>query len=224
MKHYDICFDDVNPLDFGGICIDLDDTLYRYAPCHNMAIRACFEHYDFNLTFDAFRLNYREARNTVTQALAPQASCRSRLFAFQKMAEESAFPVAYELAYTLDKIYWAEFIDTMVLAPSALNFLMRCEQQAVPICMVTDMTAHVQICKIKRLGIAPFITYLVTSDEVGAEKPDFRMFEKAAGKLGIDIKRCLMLGDNLQKDVLGARAAGMSAYKIILTEERRENV
>ena len=220
MTHSHMCFKNVNPADFNGICLDLDNTLYHYAPCHDAAIRACFEHHDFNLSFYNFRSSYRAARNLVTQSLAPQASCRSRLFAFQKLAEDAGKSTAYDLAYALDEIYWAKFIDTMTPDPHALAFVKECALLKVPTCIVTDMTAGIQIRKILRLGIAPYITYLVTSEEVGVEKPDGRMFRKAAGKLGVGIESCLMLGDSFEKDVLGARAVGMIAHQIILSEEK----
>jgi putative hydrolase of the HAD superfamily len=103
--------------------------------------------------------------------------------------------------------------------PQAFAFVRRCARLRVPTCIVTDMTTHIQIRKIARLGIAPYITHLVTSEEVGAEKPNRRMFETAVGKLGVEIERCLMLGDSLTKDVEGARAAGMTAHLIILSDE-----
>ena len=103
--------------------------------------------------------------------------------------------------------------------PKAFGFVQRCAQLKVPTCVVTDMTAHIQIRKIARLGIAPYIAHLVTSEEVGAETPDRRMFETAVGKLGVAIERCLMLGDSLTKDVEGARAAGITAHLIILPKE-----
>jgi HAD superfamily hydrolase (TIGR01549 family) len=214
-----ICFADVDPSDFDGVLLDLDDTLYRYAPCHDAALLACFEYHDFGLSLADFRLQYRAARTAVTKALSPQAACRSRLFAFQTLVEAAGVPAGYELAYALDETYWSRFIDTMTPDQQALAFVKRCAQLRVPTCIVTDMTAHVQIRKIARLGMGIYIPFLVTSEEVGAEKPDRRMFEAAAGKLGVRGERCLMLGDNLPKDVEGARAAGLTAHLISLPEE-----
>jgi HAD superfamily hydrolase (TIGR01549 family) len=212
-------FDCLNPAEFGGILLDLDDTLYRYAPCHEAALRACFDYYNFGLSLSEFRFEYRAARNSVTVDLAPQASCRSRLFAFQKLAENFRLRAAYKLAFALDEIYWSRFLEVMVIDPQALTFVKRCKQLGVPTCIVTDMTVHIQIRKLLRLGIDPYINYLVTSEEVGAEKPDRRMFEAAVGKLKVEAERCLMLGDSPSKDVEGARAAGITARLIVLPED-----
>lgn len=199
-----------------GVLLDLDDTLYCYAPCHIAALRACFARHDFGLSFPEFRVHYRAARDAVTRTLQSQGACRSRLFAFMKMAEVAAIPSSYELAFALDEIYWSTFIAIMEPHPRALEFLKRCSQAKVPTCIVTDMTAHIQIRKIARLGIAPHINCLVTSEEVGVEKPDQAMFATAVSKLGVRADRCLMLGDNVEKDVEGAILLGITAHLICL--------
>ena len=209
-------FDDINLTRFNAVLLDLDDTLYQYKTCHEAAILACFEYHNFGLSLPEFRNLYRSSRTAVTKMLSPQASCRSRLFAFQKIVEEANYPTAYRLAYILDEIYWSRFIDSMVMDLNADAFVERCNINSLPICIVTDMTAHIQIRKIQRLGIADKIAYLVTSEEVGVEKPDRRMFDTALSKLGFDAKSCLMLGDNYTKDVQGALSVGMTAHLVNL--------
>jgi hemerythrin-like domain-containing protein len=51
---------------------------------------------------------------------------------------------------------------------------------------------------------------LIINHEVGFDKPDPRIYEYAARKLGVPIERALYCGENLI-EVLGARAAGMQA-------------
>ncbi len=50
------------------------------------------------------------------------------------------------------------------------------------------------------------------SEQVGAEKPDARLFEAALTKLGIarqDYSRVVMIGNNLARDIRGANALGI---------------
>ena len=211
-----VSFDDMDPKNFDGVLLDLDDTLYRYDPCNQAATRACFEHYDFNFSWVQFHRAYRSARTEVTKLLAPQAACRSRLFAFQAMAEKASIANPYVVAITLEEIYWKHFIEMMNVDQKAFDFLVRCKRMQVPTCVVTDMTANIQIKKITRLGLNPYIDHLVTSEEVGAEKPDSRMFQRAASKLDAEVDRCLMIGDSKSKDVEGALAVGMTSQLISL--------
>ena len=61
------------------------------------------------------------------------------------------------------------------------------------------------------LGLDDRLDVLVTSLEVGAEKPDPRMFEAALKKVGISPNEAVHVGDQYHSDVGGARRAGMHA-------------
>jgi 2-haloalkanoic acid dehalogenase type II len=62
----------------------------------------------------------------------------------------------------------------------------------------------------EELGLAPYFDAIVVSAEVGYEKPDPRVFEVAAARLGLPAGEILHVGDHLV-DVEGARAAGFAA-------------
>ncbi|MDA9781153.1 HAD family hydrolase [Amylibacter sp.] len=213
-------FSQINLNQIEGVLLDLDDTLYCYARCHDIALMSCFNKYSFKNTFSEFKLRYRAARNSVTAQLKPQGASRSRLFAFMLMAEESGIKFSYSLAYELDEVYWSTFIESMYIDADAFAFLKSCKKLDIPTCIVTDMTAHVQIRKIRRLGIEDYITHFVSSEEVGAEKPDPRMFTTAVNKLGISSDKCIMIGDNYEKDVVGATKTGIKAHLICLNSIR----
>ena len=61
------------------------------------------------------------------------------------------------------------------------------------------------------LGIDPHLDVLVTSLEVGAEKPDPRMFQAALNKVGISPNEAVHVGDQYHSDVGGAKAVGIHA-------------
>ena len=54
----------------------------------------------------------------------------------------------------------------------------------------------------------------VYSFEVGHRKPDPEIFEDAARRFNVHPSQCLMVGDNLQADVIGALKVGMNAALI----------
>jgi putative hydrolase of the HAD superfamily len=61
------------------------------------------------------------------------------------------------------------------------------------------------------LGLAAAVDAIVVSAEVGARKPDPRIFRVALEQLGCEAGDALFVGDSLETDVLGARAAGLRA-------------
>jgi putative hydrolase of the HAD superfamily len=74
---------------------------------------------------------------------------------------------------------------------------------------LTDLTAQIQKKKIIKLWIQDHIDYLVSSEEVWAEKPDSRVFELSLEKLGLQKDQVCMIGDSYEKDILWAKKFGI---------------
>ena len=68
-------------------------------------------------------------------------------------------------------------------------------------------------------GVRPLVDAVVTSAEAGAAKPDPAVFGAALRVAGCEAERAVCVGDSLEKDVAGARAAGVDA--ILLAREGR---
>ena len=81
----------------------------------------------------------------------------------------------------------------------------------VRVAVVTNNTVAEQREKLASFGFAPEIDALVTSEEVGAAKPDARIFRAALARIGCDAADAVMVGDSWHHDVLGAVAAGLRA-------------
>jgi putative hydrolase of the HAD superfamily len=64
------------------------------------------------------------------------------------------------------------------------------------------------------LGFSPYLDVILDSAGVGVEKPDPRIFEIALERAGVAPPEAVFVGDLYSIDVLGARAAGMSAILI----------
>jgi putative hydrolase of the HAD superfamily len=61
------------------------------------------------------------------------------------------------------------------------------------------------------LGLEPLLDGVLTSAEVGARKPARAMFERALALVGVGPAHAIHVGDSLEEDVAGARAAGIEA-------------
>lgn len=61
------------------------------------------------------------------------------------------------------------------------------------------------------LGILRYMHAVAISSEVGFRKPHPRIFESVTEHVGVPPDRCLHVGDLLEEDVRGARAAGWNA-------------
>jgi putative hydrolase of the HAD superfamily len=73
---------------------------------------------------------------------------------------------------------------------------------------------------LKRVGAEKYFHHFFTSKDLGAEKPDKRFFDAITKKINITPAECVMIGDNYQKDICGAKAVGMST---IFFNEKNES-
>ena len=60
------------------------------------------------------------------------------------------------------------------------------------------------------LGLTPYLDFAVTSLEVGAEKPHPPIFMAALARAGVEPGAAVHVGDQIESDVEGARAAGIN--------------
>ncbi len=63
-------------------------------------------------------------------------------------------------------------------------------------------------------GLLPFLDTVVTSQELGIQKPDPAIFVLALERLGVVAREALFVGDLYDVDILGARAAGVAGVLI----------
>lgn len=79
----------------------------------------------------------------------------------------------------------------------------------VTIAVVTNNTLAEQTEKLESFGLARFVDALVTSEEVGAAKPDGAIFAQALARCGCTAQGAVMVGDSWRNDVEGAQRAGI---------------
>ena len=63
--------------------------------------------------------------------------------------------------------------------------------------------------KVSRTGLGRYLKIVLTSESLGVAKPDRRIFELAAGRLGVPPRRVVYVGDQLEVDARAATAAGL---------------
>lgn len=77
--------------------------------------------------------------------------------------------------------------------------------------LLTNGPADIQRLKIEGTGLADCFDAIVISGEVGMGKPDPAVFAYVLDQLGASAEASVMVGDSWERDVLGARGAGMAA-------------
>lgn len=128
-------------------------------------------------------------------------------------------PPAARLAALADAIYdaycdarhWQIFADV----PPLLEALAAAQ---VPVAVVSDW-GHGLEAILLDLALGGHVDALVVSSRVGIAKPEPALFAMALDRLGIDAAGAVHVGDTYVKDVVGARAAGITP--VLVDRERR---
>ncbi|TRX13400.1 HAD family hydrolase [Flavobacterium gawalongense] len=194
---------------YKGILLDIDNTLYDYNITHTIAknnvLKYCVE--EFSLSKTEINIAYEKARKKVHVELAETAASHNRLLYFQKMLEILKLN-SLKYSFEIYNIYWDSFLEALIPFDGIYDLLEKYENK---ICLVTDLTAHIQFRKIKKIEIEKYCNNIVTSEEVGREKPHPYMFMLALQKLDLRPNEVCMIGDNFKKDIIGATSLGIES-------------
>ncbi len=79
----------------------------------------------------------------------------------------------------------------------------------IPLYMITNGHSQIQRKKIEVCGVQSYFDSILVAQEAGVSKPDPEIFRQALDAANISPENALMLGDNVEKDILGGKGAGM---------------
>jgi len=85
--------------------------------------------------------------------------------------------------------------------------------------IITNGFEEVQYRKLNHSGLMQFFDQVITSEDAGSKKPEVSIFEYAFRRTGAKPESSVMIGDDEEVDILGARLAGMDQ---ILVDFKRE--
>ena len=195
-----------------AVLFDIDNTLYSYDAAHAVAFARLLDYGTRRLGLEqqAFRQLHSQAMAQVNAVLGrPCAAMHNRLLRYQRMLELAGLPLCHALE--MESLYWDTLIEAAQPSPGTLACLRALKGAGYTVGVGTDMTLDYQLKKLTRMDMLPYIDFVVTSEEVLAEKPEAKLFLRCAEKAGTSPERCLFIGDSLSKDVAGAKAVGMEA-------------
>lgn len=191
-----------------AILLDLDNTLYAYAPAHKAGIDAVRRKAQSVLGLKGARFHevYGQARAEVKAQLGSVASSYNRLLYFQRMLELLGMKTQPLMSLDFEQTYWRNFMMAARLHAGVNDFLALAREFGIGLGIVTNLTAQIQFRKLVHLGLDTAIDIVVTSEQAGANKPDAAPFLLARERMALPENAVIwMVGDDAATDLAGAK-------------------
>lgn len=96
----------------------------------------------------------------------------------------------------------------LALFPDVLPGLRHLKERGLCIGVLSNINRDASAL-LASLGLAPLVDFMVTSREVGAEKPHPPIFLEALRRAGVEARQAIHVGDQVESDVEGARRVGI---------------
>lgn len=192
---------------YSWILFDADGVLFDYDSAEQQALRDAWELTGWEHdpgTLDTYKRVNKELWGRFEQGVLDQD--RLKLLRFEMLLQEvgaKADPAA------MSDRYLESLGNNGGLLPGAREVLETLHGR-VGMAMITNGIAKVQRGRLAQSGIGKYFSSIIISAEVGAAKPDPRIFDHAFESIGSpDRSEVLMVGDSLSSDISGGLGYGL---------------
>lgn len=191
------------------LLLDADNTLFDYDRAEAAALQKAFEQFGYEFQ-PKYTLAYRRINHKIwlefEQGKIAQDRLRTRRFEllFEAMHIESDY-VKFSARYIQNLAEGSYLIQG---AEKVVKSLVG----QVGLVLITNGLKEVQRSRLAKSAIGDCFSDVVISDEIGAAKPDRRIFRVAFERMGYPEKKdVLIVGDSLTSDIRGGNEYGIDA-------------
>ncbi len=198
-----------------AVIVDIDNTVYPYQVCHEAGLiragtlAAALDRYWVDIS--EFNRDYDNARRVVKRLTGVQAAGHSRLLYLKHLVEARWGRTDIEAVLKLHRAYWEGYHAEMVPDPGCAECLEDLRVRGVRLAWVTNFTTERQLMKLRDLGLESAADFLITSEEVSAEKPDPAPLDLALRKLRSRPEETWVIGDSLTDDIAAAQTLNLTS-------------
>ncbi len=194
-------------MSYHWIIFDADGTLFDFDRAEAGALQETFD--AFGMVFEQrtgdlyHQINSAIWRELEQGAITPEALRVERFRRLFDALNLAIDPAAFSGRYLDHLSHRGDLIDGAEELVKALRGRYR-------LLILTNGLSEVQRTRLAHSGLAEYFEDIVISDEVGAAKPDGRIFDVAFERMGNPAKAdVLIVGDSLSSDIAGGQAYGI---------------
>lgn len=130
-------------------------------------------------------------------------------------------PTNSTLVYTLYTDLQKFILDNIELKPGFIELIEYLKNEDIKVGILSNGLFVERFERVKRLGVLDFIDVLVSSDMVGVEKPDKKMFLYILEIMNILPRDVIYVGNDPIQDIEGAKAVGL--LPIMMLDKKQKN-
>ena len=101
-------------------------------------------------------------------------------------------------------------IEYLRLYPGTLDALALLRQKGYRLWLLSNAQAIFTAYELRHLGLGKQFDGILLSSDYGCRKPDVRFYRALLDTFGLNPENCLMIGNDRQTDIAGAKNAGMA--------------
>ena len=198
--------------DITDIFFDLDHTLWDFQKNSALTFDFLLKKYQINIDLNKF-LNIYIPINFSYWKLYRDEKITKEFLRYNRL--KSSFE---KLNISLSDDVINKIADDYVISLPVNNFLIKDTilvldylKRKYRLHIITNGFTEVQNKKIVNSQIKKYFHSIIDSETVGVKKPNIKIFDYALKVSGARSKNSLMIGDNLEADILGALNAGFHA-------------
>jgi putative hydrolase of the HAD superfamily len=193
------------------IFFDLDNTLWDFSANSKKSLEELYIKYKFDQYFNNFEEFYKKYEN-INNSLwndYRNGSISKDTLAVRRFSFAADLKKDNQISpQTLNTEYLAlttKKSQTIEHAQKILAYL----HSKYKVHIITDGFFEVQVIKLRTSKLSPYITNIITAEEIGFLKPNKKLFDFALEKTGATHKNSIMIGDDYENDIIGAYKAGI---------------
>jgi putative hydrolase of the HAD superfamily len=197
-----------------AIFFDLDETLIRHdTPVTELFQAACRRHLaePAGPRWDRFHQHLRSQAGQLWQDIAAHQGRGEAAFLAMFRSSLAHTDDDPALAEPIVEAFVAAVIESTGPTEGAHAVLDRLAASGIPTGIITNGFSFLQKRKALAHGLTERVRFVLTSEDVGAHKPDTRIFQRALEQIGVDAHDCWHVGDHRNNDIEGALNAGLGA-------------
>ena len=186
-----------------AVIFDLDNTLIDFSETKNLVIKESVK-----AMIDAgLKANYNALLAEFSSYYWSHGIEDQKIF--QKFLTQKYGKVDYRVLAHAILAYRRAKNGLLRPYPGARNVLKELRRMGLKLAILSDapkLEAYLRLCAV---GFDEYFDVILTLEDVGMLKPHSKGFIMASNRLNVALNDCVMVGDKLERDILGAKKLGM---------------